>query len=104
LLHGAPGYVWISDEEIARLARHLSLTVEQTMEKYCRRSGGRISLKETFNRKSGGYDCVFLQERPAVSDGKKVAHSTRVCSVYAARPGQCRAWPFWDSNLASPKA
>jgi hypothetical protein len=22
--------------------------------------------------------------------------------VYAARPRQCRTWPFWDSNLKSP--
>jgi Fe-S-cluster containining protein len=101
---GAPGYVWISREEIARLAQHLSLTVERTIDLYCRGVGDRFSLKETFNPRHGGYDCVFLHERAAVSDGTKVAHTTRVCSVYAARPAQCRAWPFWASNLASPEA
>jgi hypothetical protein len=24
---------------------------------------------------------------------------TRRCTVYDARPIQCRTWPFWDSNL-----
>ena len=24
------------------------------------------------------------------------------CRVYAQRPVQCRTWPWWDENLASP--
>ena len=24
--------------------------------------------------------------------------------VYAVRPRQCRTWPFWESNLATPEA
>jgi len=86
------------------LAKHLSLTIEETIERYCRGVGDKFSLKETFNPRHGGYDCIFLQEQPAVSDGKTIAQSTRVCSIYAARPAQCRAWPFWESNLASPQA
>ena len=26
------------------------------------------------------------------------------CSVYEARPVQCRTWPFWPENLESPEA
>jgi Fe-S-cluster containining protein len=36
-------------------------------------------------------DCIFLDRE------------SRKCSVYAARPTQCRTWPFWDSNLATRK-
>ncbi|HCA49055.1 MAG TPA: hypothetical protein DEP12_01530, partial [Planctomycetaceae bacterium] len=28
----------------------------------------------------------------------------RGCSVYHARPIQCRTWPFWDSNLKNEKS
>ena len=27
-----------------------------------------------------------------------------ICSVYEARPMQCRTWPFWKVNLASRQA
>ncbi len=101
---GRPGFVWISDEEIGRLAELLTLPIDQTIEKYCRRVGGRWSLKENFNPRHGGYDCVFLTEIPAETKGDGVAHGRRVCSVYSARPAQCRAWPFWDSTLSSPTA
>jgi hypothetical protein len=43
---GAPGYVWISREEIVRLAEYLKITAEETVEKYCRKFGDRFSLKE----------------------------------------------------------
>eukprot|EP00961_Rhodomonas_salina_P046921 629705-Rhodomonas_salina.2 len=26
-----------------------------------------------------------------------------ICSLYEARPKQCRTWPFWPENLASPE-
>lgn len=96
--------MWISDAEIEALADHLGLTAKQTMEKYCRRMGRRISLKERRNAQ-GNYDCIFLKELPPdpalVAAGGKVAHRQRVCGIYQARPTQCRTWPFWPGNLAS---
>lgn len=84
---GAPGYVWVNQEEIERLAATLGMKVEQFERRYVRRVGIRRSLKELANG-----DCVFLD-----------AHSRR-CQVYAARPRQCRTWPFWDSNIRTPEA
>ena len=55
--------------------------------RYVREIGVRKSLIEYDNG-----DCVFF-------DGK-----TRKCRVYAARPRQCRTWPFWDSNIRTPEA
>jgi uncharacterized protein len=98
---GRRGFVWITDEEISQLAKLLGKSLEETIEQYCRRVGGRFSLKENFNPRHGGYDCVFLKEIPPEPDSGKVTHSKRVCSIYTARPAQCRAWPFWESNLAS---
>ena len=28
---------------------------------------------------------------------------SRTCRVYPVRPVQCRAWPWWQENLASPE-
>lgn len=82
---GAPGYVWVNNEEIAALAACAGLSVEEFEDQYVRRVGVRKSLKEF-----PGGDCVFFDSK------------TRKCSVYEARPRQCRTWPFWDSNLKSP--
>jgi Fe-S-cluster containining protein len=83
---GAPGHVWVSNDEIAALAQLLGLSEETFEDTYVRRVGARKSLREL-----PGGNCVLL-------DGEK-----RSCTVYSARPRQCRTWPFWDSNLKSPE-
>jgi Fe-S-cluster containining protein len=84
---GAPGYVWVVREEIEQLAAHLGLSVPEFESKYVRRVGIRKSLVEYSNG-----DCVFFDTK------------ARNCSVYEARPKQCRTWPFWQSNVATPEA
>jgi len=103
---GGPGYVWISEEEIRRLAAHLKLTVEETVEQYCRKINGRFSLKET-RTISGNYDCIFLKEIKPPRTSRKaevIVQAKRVCGIYEVRPLQCRTWPFWPENLESPAA
>jgi Fe-S-cluster containining protein len=104
---GGPGVVWISREEIIRLADHLKIAPEEAVEQYCRKVDGRFSLTESRNAR-GEYDCVFLKEiktgkREKDADGhdKEVIHTRRVCTAYEVRPLQCRTWPFWNENLAS---
>jgi Fe-S-cluster containining protein len=100
---GGPGYVWISQEEIRRLAVHLNLTPEETVEQHCRKINGKFSLKET-RSVSGSYDCTFLKEikPPRTSrNGNTIVQAKRVCGIYEARPLQCRTWPFWPENLES---
>ncbi len=103
---GGPGYVWLSDEEIGRLAVHLGLTVAETTERYCRRLYGKWSLNEV-RGPGGGYDCVFLKEvKPPRTNrrGEAIVQAKRVCGIYQARPLQCRTWPFWPENLESRAA
>ena len=108
---GGPGFVWISEVEIGRLAEYLGLTRREVVEKYCRKVDGQYSLKEYRNAR-GEYDCVFLKEerveRPATGGGagadEKVVLTRRGCTIYSVRPLQCRTWPFWDGNLASRTA
>ncbi len=80
--HG-PGAVWLSREDVERLADHLSLTPQELRRRYTRRLNGRTSLRERAN-----FDCIFY--RPGEG-----------CSVYGARPLQCRTYPFWGRILAS---
>jgi uncharacterized protein len=84
---GAPGFVWVNQEEIDALAAKIGITVDEFEKKYVRKIGIRRSLVEFPNG-----DCVFF-------DTEK-----RNCSVYEARPRQCRTWPWWNSNLQSEKA
>ena len=79
---GAPGYVWVNNEEIAALAKLLGQEIDDFEDRYVRRVGARKSLKEF---PDGA--CVFFDT------------TARKCTVYSARPRQCRTWPFWDSNL-----
>jgi uncharacterized protein len=82
---GEPGYVWANKAEIAAMAAAVNVTVEEFERRYVRMVGIRKSLIEL-----AGGDCVFFDNQ------------RRACRVYEARPRQCRTWPFWPSNLASP--
>ncbi len=69
------------------LAEKVGLSPEEFEQRYVRSVGVRKSLAEYENG-----DCVFF-------DGK-----SRRCTVYEARPRQCRTWPFWESNVRTPHA
>lgn len=103
---GGPGYVWITKEEIVRIAQHLQITPQQMVERYCRKINGQFSLTEI--RRGDQYDCVFLKDkkikyRPQGAD-KEIQTTIRVCSVYDVRPLQCRTFPFWKGALHSREA
>lgn len=105
---GGPGYVWISPEEIDRLAEFLKIAPRQVLSRYCRKVGGRWTLNER-RTPEGLYDCVFLTEidapRPSgpkeLAAGQPVPMKRRGCKIYPVRPLQCRTWPFWNSNLGA---
>jgi Fe-S-cluster containining protein len=99
---GGPGFVWLSEVEVGRMAEYLGMGRAEVMEKYCREVYGRISLKEGRNER-GEYDCVFLKEERVERHGGDgpVVQMKRSCTVYPVRPLQCRTWPFWESNLSA---
>jgi hypothetical protein len=83
---GAPGYVWVTLEEMRRIAETLGLAFDVFTKRYVRRVGERYSLVE---RPNG--ECVFWSREAG-------------CTIYPARPAQCRAWPFWPAHLVSQGA
>lgn len=87
---GVPGYVLLTDAEIAALAARLNLSNQAFRAKYTHMLEEGLSLTEIKTR--FGHDCVFL-------DREKIPGKA-VCGVYEDRPAQCRTWPFWPSNLA----
>ncbi|MDR2767278.1 MAG: YkgJ family cysteine cluster protein [Treponema sp.] len=83
-----PGYVFLSRNDARLLASQLEIGYSVFVESYCRwvdpdGEGKTLSLREKAN-----YDCILW-------DGG--------CTVYQNRPLQCRTFPFWAENLASPE-
>ena len=81
---GNYGYVYLSKKDLTNIAKYLNIPINLFKKKYCEYSGGYLHLKEIY---SNG-NCQFL-------DNKR-------CSIYLARPTQCRTWPFWKENM-NPK-
>ena len=75
------GYVEVSNYDIRRLARHLGLTVPEFEEKHLVKVT-RAGMKRI---KEADITCQFL--------GKD-----RSCTVYEARPTNCRGYVCWDQD------
>ena len=83
---GAPGYVWVTPAEVQAIADYRGEPVAEVRAVYTRKVNGHVSLRERANG-----DCVFWDRQTG-------------CTVYPARPAQCRTWPFWESNTESRQA
>lgn len=96
---GSSGSVRFTDNEADEMAAQVKMSTEDFFSKYTRRRGrgskAYFELKEV-RTDSGAMDCVFL-------DRSKIPGKA-ICSLYGARPGQCRTWPFWPELLESEKA
>jgi Fe-S-cluster containining protein len=79
--HGDHAYVYLEQDDIRRLADHLGLLSWEFLERYTFREDGYVMLR------MDEPECLFLGENG--------------CTVYEARPVQCRTFPFWKENLKS---
>lgn len=79
--------MYLSPRDLDRMHRWFGIARSIFIERYCRWApsvdGQRLTLREQPNR-----DCIFWR------DGG--------CSVYAVRPLQCRAYPFWRHIVDYP--
>ncbi len=85
---GAPGHVWISEDEIRDMAQAIGIAPEDFVRRYVRLVGDRLALREI--EREGEYDCIFLRENK--------------CRIYENRPKQCRTFPWWSRNLESEQS
>ncbi len=81
---GAPGFVWVNEDELTALAEFRDEPRDQVEGLYTRLGFRGRTLREKPNG-----DCVFWDREQG-------------CTVYPVRPRQCRTWPFWESNLETP--
>lgn len=79
--HGEFGFVFLTLEDRQRMAKHLGVTTSAFTKKYCDKLGPAFHLKEDPKNP----DCMFLKNKG--------------CSIYEARPVQCRTWPFWPEVM-----
>ncbi len=83
---GPEGYVWLELSDIERLAGHLDMDRFAFTRTYVRRVHREFALIDQPNG-----DCVFYRR----GEG---------CTVYAARPRQCRTFPFWPEIVRSERS
>ena len=78
---GSYGFVYLSKHDIKKLSEFTNLKINDFLKLYCDKTDEFTHFKE---KKTNG-DCQFLLNKK--------------CSVYKARPTQCRTWPFWRENM-----
>jgi len=79
---GESGYIWISEEEMAKAASFLLMDIQSFADAYLFAAKGRLSIRE--KEYNGAHACIFFDEKE------------KNCSIYDVRPTQCRTFPFWD--------
>jgi Fe-S-cluster containining protein len=83
---GFPGFVWVNDAEMEAIAEFLGEPLEEVIGLYTRLFDDRRTLRDKLSN-----DCIFYEKEKG-------------CTIYEVRPRQCRTWPFWESNVRTPKA
>lgn len=78
------GFVWLEEDDITNLSKHLGLSRQDFLKTYTRQLGHDYSLKDHPQTT----DCIFLKDK-------------KFCKVYNERPKQCRTFPWWPQNLKS---
>jgi Fe-S-cluster containining protein len=76
--HGEYAHVYVDDDELAALARLLGMTPGAFRRRYT--TTDELGWSEL---RFHGDRCIFLDD------------ATNRCTVYEARPTQCRTFPFW---------
>ena len=78
---GSYGYVYLSKKDIMKISKSKNLKIKDFVALFCDKTDGFIHLKEDIKNK----ECQFLNKKK--------------CTIYEARPTQCRTWPFWSENM-----
>lgn len=80
---GESGNIWINKQEIETLSKHLDISLDELRFSFLEKRGYKYSIKEV-KLSSDNYACIFFNLEK------------KQCSIYEARPIQCRTFPFWD--------
>ncbi|MCD6246310.1 YkgJ family cysteine cluster protein [candidate division WOR-3 bacterium] len=90
---GSPGIILVTEEEIETISDFLSIEKTEFIKTYIRIIKNYYSVNFGFIdrayslKENAENDCIFLK------NGR--------CSIYPARPAQCKTYPFWPSIVSS---
>lgn len=79
--HGEFGFVFLTLKDRQKMAKLLKISTLRFTKTYCEKKNGFFHIIE----RPENTDCLFLKKKQ--------------CSVYEARPTQCRTWPFWPEIM-----
>jgi Fe-S-cluster containining protein len=88
--HGEYGFVYVTSNDRKQMAKLLGIATAQFTRKYCEKSDGLFRLKDgssTDPNDPEAKPCIFLKKKR--------------CTIYEARPTQCRTWPFWPETMSA---
>ncbi len=86
---GIAGYVWVSREELEKMAGIKKMDPTEFSKQFVRQVQGRLSLQErVFNSE---HFCCFFDPY----DWQ--------CTIYQSRPKQCKTFPFWNQFKNEPQ-
>ena len=92
-----PGYccsypvIPLKKRDVERLAEHFGLSFKDARRKFTKVDGDEPYAMRRKEDVHFGRICRFFDTKE------------RRCTVYEARPVQCRTWPFWPENVESPE-
>lgn len=78
---GDPGLIRVTEKEINLIAQFLKIEIQQFMNQYIRPIESGFTICEDDKG-----SCLFYQKG---------------CTIYSARPEQCKTFPFWFKNIRS---
>ena len=82
--HGEYGFVYVTQKDRRAMAKLRGLPTREFTKQFCVKEEGVFRLIDGADNA-----CVFLKNKR--------------CTVYSARPAQCKTWPFWPETM-TPKA
>jgi len=88
------GYVFLSENDVMRAAAVLKMNCKEFCSVFCRWISSINGKEQLSLREKSNFDCILWDSNA----GKK---NEGGCSVYEARPMQCRTFPFWPNMLDS---
>jgi Fe-S-cluster containining protein len=86
------GYLWLSAPDIARMADHLGMSIDEFRARHTREITVEGQEQPGICVVRAPHGCSFLDD------------ATNECTIHPARPTQCRTFPFWPMLLESREA
>jgi uncharacterized protein len=79
------GQVYLSEEDLVRIAAHVNMTPADFEEKHVYRTARLLRLRKPPDRQ-----CIF--------------HQDNRCSIHPVKPTQCRLFPYWPEIIETQES